>query len=181
MTDDPDLLEEFGLSHDSSSQQEQELLPDFSAQQLLNDLANKNPTFQEYLKKRLINNKPLIRPVRPFRQQQYQISIGPLTLQPGQTETASQVIQTIFRIEKLFASETIPQATVIKNIFVGNQNQIPSNSQIPTWTLTSANLRSGVAFPNTCQPGLPLSITVQNTSSQIVTWHGAFIGQTLIP
>ena len=191
--DDRELLEKYGLLEDVPAEQvtrspTPSLTPSptqtfdptdlVGASEIFDNLKKNSPAFSEYLKKRIAQTRPVINRPSFAKARSWAISFGPVTIQPGQTVTQTVTPRYLFRGEKFLAAESVPGATLISNIFVGCKQQ-PSYSSMKTLFFNPQGLGYSVPF-DTCQSGIPISITIVNQSDVPCQLDGVIFGKAVI-
>ncbi len=112
----------------------------------------------------------------PLIRRDFQINVGPVTIAPGAIETLVVQPKMLFRVEKMIVYESVPGSTKITGIFVGAANQLPVTGGILSTVLSSNSFSNGVPW-TPCQPGIPITINVENFSKTPCTWSGALFGK----
>jgi len=141
------------------------------AYQLLGTMMARSPQLNAFVQQKIAQSRPLIRRQPVDRARDWDFPIGPVSGTAGTTTTVTIQPQTLFRVEKIMATDVGPGTagfnTSITQVIIGNKLQRPATTG-GTLTLFFANnaLGNGVKW-DTCQPALSIAFTVSfiNTST----------------
>lgn len=106
--------------------------------------------------------------------------IGTLRLAAGQTASLNIQPQVLFRVEKVFITDQSDgglapgYASFVTGIQVGQGNQLPNNTQMPTWAFGPGLFGNGVQW-DACPGAYTMTLTF--TAIVACTITGALFGQ----
>ncbi len=139
---------------------------DQRAFQVLGDLMQKSPAFNQYVNARAAASRPMTTSIPLQKARDWQVDFGPVSGASSTTTTITVQPQCLFRGEKVMATDTggagtaVGYATSIGTILIGNRLQRPAGTG---YTLTAffANnsLGNGIRW-DTCEKALSISVTV---------------------
>lgn len=131
---------------------------------------------------RLASARPIVRavPLRRVVDRQLDLNFNNKVIAPGATETFSVTPQVLFRADRLIIVESIPGATTVEGLFVGNASQLPA--PVPSSSpMFAPNGGAGVRPWATCDPALTISAVVRNDTAVPVLWSGTLFGKAAPP
>jgi hypothetical protein len=99
----------------------------------------------------------------PIVRRNWQLDFGPVSAAAGTITTINVKPQCDYRVEKVMATDTAPDAgtgTRIQSIFVGNQLQRPASTSTLTKMFFSGALGNAVMWA-ICKYGSRISITIE--------------------
>lgn len=149
------------------------------AYELLGEMVQRSPQMAAFVQNRIAANRPMLRRTPIDRARDWDFPLGPVSGTAGTTTTITVNPQTLFRVEKIMATDVGPQTsgynTSVTQVIIGNKLQRPATTG-GTLTLFFANnaLGNGVKW-DTCQPALVISFTISFITTS--TFYGTLWGK----
>ncbi len=149
------------------------------AYQLLGEMIQRSPQMAAFVQQRIASSRPLIKRTPVDRARDWDFPLGPVSGSAGTQTTITIQPQTLFRVEKIMATDIGPQSagfnTSVTQVIIGNKLQRPATTG-GTLTLFFAQnaLGNGVKW-DTCQPALSISFTVSFLTTS--TFFGTLWGK----
>lgn len=149
------------------------------AYELLGEMVRRSPQMAAFVQQRIANSRPMVRRSTVDKARDWDFPLGPVSGSAGTTTTITIAPQTLFRVEKIMATDIGPQTsgynTSVTQVIIGNKLQRPATTG-GTLTLFFANnaLGNGVKW-DTCQPALSISFTVSFITTS--TFYGTLWGK----
>jgi len=149
------------------------------AYQLLGEMMARSPQMAAFVQQKIAATQPMIRRTPIDRARDWDFPLGPVSGSAGTTTTITIQPQTLFRVEKIMATDVGPQTagynTAVTQVIIGNKLQRPATTG-GTLTLFFSNnaLGNGVKW-DTCQPALSIAFTVSFITTS--TFYGTLWGK----
>ena len=149
------------------------------AYELLGEMVRRSPQMASLVQNRIAQSRPMIRKQTVDRARDWDFPLGPVSGSSGTTTTITINPQTLFRVEKIMATDTGPQTagynTSVTQVIIGNKLQRPATGN-GSLTLFFANnaLGNGVKW-DTCQPALNIAFTISFITTS--TFYGVLWGK----
>lgn len=149
------------------------------AYQLLGEMVQRSPQMAQFVQQRILAAKPMVRRTTVDRARDWDFPLGPVSGTAGTTTTITIQPQTLFRVEKIMATDTGPQTsgynTGITQVIIGNKLQRPATTGASLTLFFAQNsLGNGVKW-DTCQPALSIAFTVSFITTS--TFYGTLLGE----
>lgn len=141
-----------------------------------------DPTLRNAIVQQIARSKPVLKRSSPTQWRKWSTGIGPVHIAAGGTGTFTISPQCLFRVEKMYLTDIndagvgAGYASSVTGITVGQQNQLPNNTSMPSWTFGPGLLGNGVEW-DTCQGAYTMTITFSATYRCTIT--GALFGQAV--
>ena len=137
--------------------------------------ALQNPAVRQALAQRVAARQPVIRRVPPTQWRKWVTGLGPLYIAAGGTGTITIQPQLLFKVKKIYLTDVSTgtgvaagYASSVTGITVGQQNQLPNNTVIPTWSFGIGALENAVDF-DTCQGAYTMTLTFSTIAACTIT------------
>lgn len=121
------------------------------AYQLLGEMVQRSPQMAAFVQQRMLAARPMVRRTTVDRARDWDFPLGPVSGSSATTTTITIQPQTLFRVEKIMATDTGPLTsgynTSVTQVIIGNKLQRPATTG-GTLTLFFANnaLGNGVKW-----------------------------------
>lgn len=134
-----------------------------------------SPAFTAAVARHLSRTRPIMQKTAITKKRLWPIAFGPTAIPAGQSTVATANPQVYFRGQKLINTGD-STGLYITQITVGNQQQLPANTNpISVTSFAPGVLENAMKF-DTCQPALTLSLTVANLGAATATWSMTLFG-----
>jgi hypothetical protein len=137
-----------------------------------------NPAVRQQLMGRVAQNMPVVRKIQPTQWRKWTTGIGPLGVPASTSATVSLAPQLLFKVKKVYLTDsyaTPGYGTALTAVSVGQNNQLPNNTSIPTWAFGPGLLENAVDW-DTCQGAYTMTFVFQNLTASALTVSGALYG-----
>lgn len=149
------------------------------AYELLGEMVARSPQMAAFVNQRIAAGRPLVRRQQVDKARDWDFPLGPVFGTAGTTTTITIQPQTLFRVEKIMATDVGPSTagynTSVTQVIIGNKLQRPATTG-GTLTLFFSNnaLGNGVKW-DTCQPALSIAFQVSFITTS--TFYGTLWGK----
>lgn len=149
------------------------------AYQLLGEMVTRSPQMAQFVQNRIAQTRPMVRRQQIDKARDWDFPLGPVSGSAGTTTTITIQPQTLFRVEKIMATDVGTQTagynTSVTQVIIGNKLQRPATTG-GTLTLffSQQALGNGVKW-DTCQPALSIAFTVSFITTS--TFYGTLWGK----
>ncbi len=138
-----------------------------------------DPAAHAALMQRMAGAQPMLQQVQPTAWRKWSTGLGPVRVAAGGTGTVTITPQLLFKVKKLYLTDQndagvgAGYASSVTGITVGQSNQLPNNTQMPTWAFGPGTLENAVDW-DTCQGAYTMTLTFSATYACTIT--GALFG-----
>ena len=102
------------------------------AYELLGEMVARSPQMAQFVQQRIAQARPMVRRSTVDKARDWDFPLGPVSGTAGTTTTITIQPQTLFRVEKIMATDIGPQSagfnTSITQVIIGNKLQRPATS-----------------------------------------------------
>ena len=149
------------------------------AYELLGQMVSRSPQMAALVNQAAMRGRPMVRRQQVDKARDWDFPLGPISGSSATTSTITIRPQTLFRVEKIMATDVGPLAagfnTSVTQVIIGNKLQRPSTSGGTLTLFFSQNaLGNGVKW-DTCQPALDIAFTVSFITQS--TFYGTLWGK----
>lgn len=134
-----------------------------------------SPAFQQAVARNLARTRPIMQKTKISKKRVWPLAFGPTDIPAGQSTVATANPQVYFLGRKLINTGDVT-GLYITQITVGNQQQLPANTNPISVRSFGENVLENAMKFDTCQPALTLSLTVANLDTETRTWSMTLFG-----
>jgi len=134
-----------------------------------------SPNFTRAVASQLARVRPIMQKTKITKKRVWPIAFGPTNIPAGQSTVATANPQVYFRGQKLINTGD-SSGVYITQITVGNQQQLPANTNPISVSSFAPNVLENAMKFDTCQPALTLSLTVANLDTATHLWSMTLFG-----
>lgn len=125
-------------------------------------------------------NAVLVRSEIAKRRRVLDLGMPVVSVAGGATSTITIQTQRTFRTERVYIPDGIAEDFVVTQAFVGQNSQFAGAAPVAAAGWSNKTFDPKGVLWDTANPGIFISLTVQNTSAAAVTWSGSLRGTSTV-